>query len=73
MSATHEVRLMCPSSKYGTAINAAGTYRVRCTGKFCKSRGRVTYHTFDLSTGMIVDTEYLEYMNPRELLGKEKI
>lgn len=65
-----EVPLMCPSRKYGIAVNSSGILRVRCTGKFCKGPvGTVTFHMFDLATGELVRTELPKYRNPRELLG----
>ena len=62
------VSLVCPSHKWGEAVGANGTFRVRCTGKFCRRDGQVTRHTFDLATG-VMKTHYVPYRNPRELLG----
>lgn len=66
-----EIRLMCPSAKFGTVINATGIYRVRCTGKFCKGpEGTATFHLFDLSTGELLKTDQPGYRNPAELVGQ---
>lgn len=68
-----QVQLMCPSNKYGVATDATGQYRIRCTGKFCRCEGLVTYHTFDLKTGALLRTEHQPYRNPRELLGPQGV
>ncbi len=64
-----EVRLVCPSAKYGMVLSGSGKYRVRCKGKFCKRNGTVTFHVFDLASGKMLGTEHLPYQLPRELLG----
>jgi hypothetical protein len=67
------VEIKCPSHKHGTVVNGSGTFRVRCTGKFCRgSEGTVAFHTFDLSEGTL-RTEHVPYRNPRELLGQGEI
>lgn len=66
-----EVHIKCPSNFYGIAVDATGTFRVRCKGKFCKGpEGTVTFHLIDLATGELLRPEQLRYRNPRELLGQ---
>jgi hypothetical protein len=68
--ASDERTLRCRSSTFGVVINATGFYRVRCRGKFCKApEGFVTFHIFDLATGMLIRTEHRAYRKPSELLG----
>lgn len=62
---------MCPSHKWGVVVEASGTYRVRCTGKFCRREDKVTFHTFDLKSG-VMKTHHENYRNPRELLGAQR-
>lgn len=65
-----EIPIQCPSNVYGYAVDATGTFRVRCKGKFCNhARGTVVFHSFDLSTGEL-RTEESSYRNPSELLGQ---
>jgi len=66
-----EIPIKCDSHVYGFATRATGLFRVRCKGKFCRrGESKVTFHTFDLSTGELLRTEYLAYRSPNELLGQ---
>lgn len=68
-----ERRLACRSGFIAVAIDATGYLRVRCRGKFCKAPyGKITFHIFDLHSGMLVRTEHQSYRNPSELLGEAK-
>ncbi len=71
---TSEARLRCPSTTVGIAVAASGTFRVRCKGKFCKAPdGKVTFHIFDLATGILLRTEHVPYRDPSELLGLTQV
>jgi len=66
-----EIQIKCPSHVYGVASKSSGLFRVRCKGKVCRNGvEKVTFHTFDLSTGELLRTEHLAYRSPSELLGQ---
>lgn len=66
--------LQCRSGKFGVAVDAKGIYRVRCRGKFCKAPdGKLTFHIFDLTSGVLLRTEHQSYRSPSELLGIDQV
>jgi hypothetical protein len=72
MSCEHPLR--CKSGSFGVAVEATGYLRIRCRGKFCKApNNKLTFHVFDLSSGVLLRTEHQSYRNPSELLGFDQI
>jgi len=46
------IPLRCPSNHYGYALDATGTYEVRCRSKHCRTaEGFGVIHAFDLASG----------------------
>lgn len=69
--AAKNIHLRCRSESVGEAAYATGHLRVRCRGKFCRREGFVTFHVFDLATGLY-ETYYEPYQHPRVLLGEQR-
>ena len=64
-----ERRLVCPSRKWGVAIDATGVWEIRCLGMYCKlSNGEGVIHRFDLASGdQRTRPEHEPYVaNPRQ-------
>lgn len=59
-------QLRCASKLHG--ILATGTIEVKCDSRFCGAgQGWAVYHTFDLATGELLNTN--KFKNPPTAVG----